>query len=291
MKPFSYLRPASIEEACHMLSEHGDNAKLIAGGQSLLPILKQRIFAPEYIIDLKNLSALNYITEESNGVRIGALVTHRNVETSSLIKRRFPVLVEMERWLGQPQIRNWGTLGGDLAHADPAGDPAPPLIALGAKVKAVNLQGERIIPLEDFFEDYFTTVLEPDEILAEIQLPNPSVFSGAAYRKETIRVGDNPIAAVAAMVRLENNRIREACIVLGGVGPTPIKAREAGKFLSGASLEAVPFNEVANAASEKADPSSDLEGTVEYKQRIIRVLTKEIVSRAIERARAYRKET
>lgn len=286
MRPFAYLRPTSVEEVCCMLMEHGEGAKLIAGGQSLIPMLKQRIIAPDYIIDLKYVSELDYIIADGEGIRIGALATHRDVETSPLIRERFPVLMEMERWLAQAQIKNWGTLVGNLAHADPGGDPAPPLIALGAKVKAVSQRGERVIHLEDFFEDYLTTVLEPDELLVEVQIPNPPDSSGAAYHKETIRAGDNPIGAVAAMVRLEGEKVREARIILGGVGPTPIKAEKASKLLSGASLGALPLSEAAKIASDEADPSSDLEGSAEYKKRIVYVLTKEIVSRAVERASA-----
>ncbi len=286
MRPFAYLRLTSVEEVCRLLAEHGEGAKLIAGGQSLIPMLKQRIMVPDYIIDLKYISELDYIIEDGEGIRIGALATHRDVETSPLIRERFPVLVEMERWLAQPQIKNWGTLVGNLAHADPGGDPAPPLIALGARVKAVSQRGERVINLEDFFEDYLTTVLEPDELLVEVQISNPPDSSGAAYRKETIRAGDNPIGAVAAMVRLEGKKVREACIILGGVGSTPIKAEKASKLLSGASLDDLPLNEAARAAAEEADPSSDLEGSAEYKRRIVYVLTREIVSRAVERASA-----
>ncbi len=286
MRPFTYLRPTSVAEVCRMLTEHGEGAKLIAGGQSLMPMLKQRIMAPDYIIDLKYVSELDYIIEDGEGIRIGALATHRDVENSPLIRERFPVLMEMERWLAQAQIKNWGTLVGNLAHADPGGDPAPPLITLGAKVKAVSQKGERVIPLEEFFEDYLTTVLEPEELLVEVQIPNPPDSSGAAYRKETIRAGDNPIGAVAAMVRLEGEKVGEVRIVLGGVGSTPIKAEKASKLLSGASLDALPLSEAARAAAEEADPSSDLEGSVEYKKRIVYVLTKEIVSRAVERALA-----
>ncbi len=286
MRPFTYLRPTSVAEVCRMLTEHGEGAKLIAGGQSLMPMLKQRIMAPDYIIDLKYVSELDYIIEDGEGIRIGALATHRDVENSPLIRERFPVLMEMERWLAQAQIKNWGTLVGNLAHADPGGDPAPPLITLGAKVKAVSQKGERVIPLEEFFEDYLTTVLEPEELLVEVQIPNPPDSSGAAYRKETIRAGDNPIGAVAAMVRLEGEKVGEVRIVLGGVGSTPIKAEKASKLLSGASLGALPLSEAARAAAEEADPSSDLEGSVEYKKRIVYVLTKEIVSRAVERALA-----
>ena len=286
MRPFTYLRPTSVEEVCRMLTEHGEGAKLIAGGQSLIPMLKQRIMAPDYIIDLKYVSELDYIIEDGEEIRIGALATHRDVETSPLIRKRFPVLMEMERWLAQAQIKNWGTLVGNLAHADPGGDPAPPLITLGDKVKAVSQRGERVIPLEEFFEDYFTTVLEPDELLVEVQIPNPPDSSGAAYRKETIRAGDNPIGAVAAMVRLEGEKVGEVRIILGGVGPIPIKAEKTSKLLSGASLGALPLGEAARAAAEEADPPSDLEGSSDYKKRIVYVLTKEIVSRAVERALA-----
>ena len=171
MRPFEFLIPKSLAEACSLLSEYKEEAKIISGGQSLIPQLRLRVLAPKFVIDIKNLLELDYIRENNDSLKIGSVTSHRTIETSPLVRQRFPVLVEMERRVADVQIRNWGTLGGNLAHADPAGDPAPPLIALGAKVKAVSVRGEREIPLGELFIDFLTTVLEPDEILTEIAVP------------------------------------------------------------------------------------------------------------------------
>ena len=286
MKPFEYLKPKSLTEACSLLSEHKEEAKIIAGGQSLIPQLKLRVLACKFVIDVKNLQELDYIRENRDSLRIGALTTHRAMELSPVIKERFPVLVEMERRLAQVQIRNWGTIGGSLCHADPAGDPAPTLIALGAKVKAVSVRGEREIVLEEFFIDYFTTVLEPDEILAEIEVPYLPSHTAGAYRKETIIAGDIPIASVAAVIGLDGgqDKVKEARIVLGGVGMTPIRAREAEQVLIGKKAEGKLVEEAGMVAAGEASPTADVQGSVEYKRKLVRLLTKEMVDLAIKRA-------
>ena len=287
MKRFEYVEPASLKEACSLLSKYKDEAKVIAGGQSLVVFLRQRIFTPGYLINIKNLKELDYIRDGGGSLKIGALTTHRTLETSPVVRDRLPVLAEAERKLAHLQIRNWGTVGGDLCHADPAGDVSPPLLALGAKVKAVSTRGEREIALEDFFADYFTTVLESDEILTEIEIPYLPPNSAAAYRKETIISGDYPIASVAAMVGLDERRetVKEARIVLGAAGTTPIFAREASRILTGQKANGNLVKEAAEAASKEADPTTDILGSVEYKRKLVGLLTQEIVSLAIQRAK------
>lgn len=287
MKRFEYLEPASLKEACSLLSKYKEKAKIIAGGQSLVVLLRTRIFTPDYIINIKNLQKLEYIRDGGDSLRIGALTTHRALETSPLVKDRFPMLAEAEHRLAQVQIRNWGTVGGDLCHADPAADLSPPLIALGAKVKAASVRGEREIALEEFFVDYFTTVLEADEILAEIDVPYLPPYSAGAYRKETIIAGDYPIASVAAVIGLDKQRetVKEARIVLGAVGTTPIRANEAGQAIIGNKLNGRLAEEAGVIASREAHPIADVLGSVEYKRRLVGLLTKEMVDLAIERAR------
>ncbi len=287
MQPFEYLEPSSLKEACSLLSKYKERAKIIAGGQSLVVLLRQRLIAPNYIVNIKNLQELQYIRDGGDSLRIGALTTHRAIETSPLIKDRFPSLVDSEHNLGQVQIRNWGTVGGNLCHADPGGDLAPPLIALGAKAKAVSIRGEREIALEEFFINLFATVLESDEILTEIEVPYLPRYSAGAYRKETIVAGDFPIAAVAAVIGLGEGQdtVKEARIVLGGVGVTPIRAREAEKVLIGKKVNGRLAEEAGVAASREADPTADARGSVEYKRKLVRLLTKEMLDLAIERAR------
>ena len=287
MKPFEYIRPKSLAEALSLLSEHREEAKIIAGGQSLIPQLKLRVLAPKFIIDVKNLQELSYIRDDRDSLRIGALTTHRAIETSPLVKDRFPILVEAAHRLGQVQIRNWGTIGGALSHADPEADLAPPLIALRAKGKALSTRGEREIALEDFFVDYFTTVLEVDEILTEIEVPFLAPHSAGAYRKETIIAGDFPIVSVAVAIGLDERRetVKEARIVLGAVGVTPIRATEAGRVIIGKKVNGRIAYEAGAVASTEAQPVTDVLGSVEYKRKLVGLLTKEMVNLAIERAK------
>lgn len=287
MKQFEYLQPESLADACGLLSEHGEEARVIAGGQSLIPLLRQRLIAPKFLIDIKGLDNLAYIHNGDGNLRIGALTIHRAIETSSLIKEKFPILSDAERRLGCVQIRNWGTIGGNLSHADPAGDLAPALMALGAKVKASSVRGEREIDLEGFFVDLFTTVLEPDEILSEIVIPQPQPCTGAAYRKETVIAGGSPIASVAVAITLVQTRdtVEAARIVLGGVGFTPVRAREAEQFMLGKKIGGMILEGIGEVAGKEARPAESIDGSVEYKREIVKVLTEEMIELAIERAR------
>ncbi len=288
MRPFEYVVPKDLAEASSLLAKYKEDAKVLAGGQSLVPLLRHRLISPQYVIDIKRLAGLENIREESDRLKIGALTTHRAVETSPVVARRFPMLVEAERRLAHPQVRNWGTVGGNLSYADPGGDLGPPLMALGAGVKMVSTRGERTIPLSGFFTDYLTTVIEPDEILVEIDIPFLKPRSGGAYRKESIRAGDRPIAAVAAAVSLNGNgdTITEAKIILGGVGLTHIDAKEAAQSLVGNKANESAFMEAATIAAGEAQPTADLEGSEDYKRHMVRVLTRDMLGLALERARS-----
>lgn len=286
MKPLEFLEPKTLEEACSLLSEHKEEAKLIAGGQSLRPILRHRLLAPKYLINIKGLSELDYIKELPGEWKIGALTTHRTIETSTGIHQKCPMLVEMERSLGSVQIRNWGTIGGSLAHADPSGDPAPALIAVGAKVKIVSTKGERELPLESFFTGYFETDLEADEILTEITVPYPAPNSVGVYLKEAIKAGDIGITTVAAMITFNGKQqVKEAKFVLGTQSTPPIRATQAERAAvgkrSGDSME-----DVAEAAAKEARPQTDILGSVEYKLALVKVLIKRALNLAISRAQA-----
>ncbi len=287
MKPFGYLMPESLGEACSLLSRHKEKAKVIAGGQSLIPQLTQNVIAPEYVIDVKNLSDLAYIKEGTDSLTIGALTTHRAIETSPVIAQKFPMLVEMERRLADVQIRNWGTIGGNLCHADPGGDPAPGLIALGAIARTRTARGQREIKLERFFLDFLTTVLRPDEILTEIEIPYLPPDSAGAYRKESVRPNDLGIASAAVVVSMDpgHEKVKTARIVLGGVGSTPFRARHAERLMAGKKVNAEMLTQVGAAAAAESSPTSDIHGSEWYKRQIVAVVTREMAEMAIKRAR------
>jgi CO/xanthine dehydrogenase FAD-binding subunit len=283
---FEILEPRDSLEAISLLAQYRENAKIIAGGQSLLPLLKHRQVVPDYLISIKGLPDLEYISDHDGRIRIGALVTNRAIEFSPLIKERYPMLADLEQMVGDVQTRNWGTLVGNLCAASPTSDLAPALIALGAKVRAVSLRGEREIPLENFFIDYLKTILEPDEIVTEVELLEMPACTGAAYYKERVRMTDSPVASVAAMISLDERTklIRNAHIVLQAVCPTPRRAREAEKKLVGQKMNENVLHETAAAAAVEACPISDVYGSAEYKNEMVKVVTRRVVSDAIEEA-------
>jgi carbon-monoxide dehydrogenase medium subunit len=281
------LEPKTLAEAFSLLADYKDDAKIIAGGQNLLVLIKQRRVKPRYLINIKNLNELEYIKDCDDVLRIGALTTHRTIELSSLIRAKYNILSEMELELGDVQTRNWGTIGGSLCQASPSGDPAPVLISLGAKVRVASIHGERYIALEKFFTGYLTTALEPHEILLEIQLPNPLPLTGAAFHKEVVRKGDLAIASTAVSVTLDKTArmVSDARILLQAVGPTPIRAREAEKVIIGEDIrQKKVLEEAASMAVKEASPVSDVYGSEDYKRAMVRVATKCALNDAISRA-------
>ena len=289
MVRFELLEPRDLPEACSMLSKHQGKAKIIAGGHGLLPLLKHRLVKPAYIISIKGLTELEYIKDDGNVLRIGALTTNRAIEVSDLIRKRFPMLAELEQFVGDVQTRNWGTLVGNLCMSSPTSDPSPALIALRASVKAASVRGEREIPLDEFFVDYLKTALHLDEIVTELQIPRPLPHTGGAYHKERVRATDSPIASVAAVVSLDEslNTITAARMVLQAVCPMPLRARTAEQILIGEKIKTIQdgrLNEVATAAKEEACPISDVYGSAEYKKEMVKLVTKQVVTDAIERA-------
>lgn len=288
MVRFGLLEPRTLEEACRFLAQLKEEAKVIAGGQNLLPLLRQRRIKPRVLVNIKGLSKMEYIREENRRLRIGSLTTHRAIEMSDLIAKRFPILVDLERKLGCIQTRNWGTIGGNLCQASPATDPPPALIALEAKVRIISVRGERILPLDDFFVGYQKSCLHPDEILTEVELPEAPPHSGAAYHKEVVRYNDPPIASVAAMVKLsQQKRIESVRIVLQAVGVIPLRAREAEDSMMGESLTEHLLKEVTGLAAKEARPISDIYGSVSYKREMIEMITERVLKEAARRAGCY----
>jgi carbon-monoxide dehydrogenase medium subunit len=288
MKDFEYFSAGSLQEACTLISTYKDVGKILAGGQSLITLLRQRLISPACLIDIKELKELKYIEfDDVEGMRIGALTTHRDIEKSPLIKDKYNVLSEMEKSVASVQTRNWGTIGGNLCSADPIGDPAPALIALGAKLKLMSTRGERIIALEDFFTDYFTTVIEPDEILVEIQLPPPAANTGVEYMKfSTIEAGIKTVStSVAVTVEPDSDICKNAKIIMSAVAPIPLVAKKSAEMLKGKALTDDLISQAAMAASEETNPISDTHASAEFRKHLAKVVVKRATKIAFEKAK------
>lgn len=282
---FEYVRPSTIPEAVSLLQLHGDDAKILSGGQSLIPMMKLRLARPAWLIDINHIPNLAYIREEDGYLKIGGLTREADVEASDLIRSKYPIIHDTAWVIADPQVRSLATIGGNLAHGDPANDHGATMLALEAEVVASGANGERIIPIQDFFVSIFTTALEHDEILTEIRIPAAAARSGGAYFKLERKVGDFATAAVAAQVTLDaGGACLKAGIGLTNVGPTPIKARRAEASLAGKKLDVGAIAEAAQLAMDDAQPSADLRGPAEYKRGLVKELTKRALTRAAERA-------
>jgi aerobic carbon-monoxide dehydrogenase medium subunit len=282
---FEYLRPATIPEAIALLQQHGDDAKILSGGQSLIPMMKLRIARPAYLVDINRIPGLSYVKEEGGFLKIGGLTREAELEASPLVRSKYPILLDTAYVIADPQVRNLATVAGNLAHGDPANDHPATMLALGAQIVATGARGERIIPIEDFFVTLFTTALRQGEILTEIRIPSPPAHSGGAYFKLERKVGDFATAAVAAQVTLDGSgAVQKVGIGLTNVGPTPIKAKKAEDFLRGKKMDAASIAQAAQFAADEAQPSSDLRGPAEYKKGLVKELAKRALSRAAERA-------
>jgi len=282
---FEYFVPKTLSEAIELLQKHGDDAKILAGGQSLIPLMKLRMASPKRLIDLNRINGLSYIKEADGFLTIGALTRESEIDSSDLIRRKYPIIADTAAVIGDPLVRNMATVGGNLAHADPANDHPATMLALGSEVVATGPKGARKIPIGEFFTDIFTTSLKPDEILTEIRIPIPPARSGGAYLKVERKVGDFATAAVAVQVTLDGNNVKRIGIGLTNVGPTPIKASRAEKALQGKPADQKNIEEAARIASEEAQPVEDLRGSVDYKRSLVRVLTTRALQKAIARAK------
>ena len=283
MTPFEYRTPKSLKEVHANLKEFGSDAKLVAGGTALIIMMKQRLVRPSCLISLRSVRGLNGIELQNGGLRIGGLATHRQLETSPLIRRRLPMLAETYHHVATLRVRNMATVGGGLAHADPNQDPPPSLIALSATLKATSANGSRVIPMDEFFKDYYETVLNPDELITEVMVPKLSPNSGAAYIKFLPRTADDyATVSAAAVLTLDksNKTIADVRIALGSVGVTPIRATAAEAVLRGQPLKTEAFAEAGEKAKEAVDPISDFRGSAGYKKDMAAVF----VRRALEKA-------
>jgi len=282
---FEYLRPNTIPEAIAMLQQHGDDAKILSGGQSLIPMMKLRLARPAILIDINRISGLSHIKEEGGFLKIGGLTREAELEASPLVRSKYPILADTTHVIADPQVRNLATVGGNLAHGDPANDHPATMLALGAQVVANGPKGERVIPIEAFFLSLFTTALKPDEILTEIRIPIPPARSGGAYLKLERKVGDFATAAVAVQLTVdEQGACRNIGMALTNVGATPVKVKKAEGFLQGKKLDDAAIAQAAQLASDEAEPSADLRGPVEYKKGLVKELAKRALLLARERA-------
>jgi len=282
---FEYLAPRSVLEASELLQRYGSEAKVLAGGQSLIPLMKFRLANPAYLIDLKNVPGLSTLEERDDALVMGAMVRETALETTPMIRQRYPGLAETSAVIADPLVRNFATIGGNLAHADPANDHPAMMLAMRANVIAGGPRGHRMIPIDAFLVDTFETALTPDEILVEIRVPRSAPHTGSAYTKLERKVGDYAIAAVAAQVTLDGDVCTQAGIGLTNVGPKAIRASAAEQFLVGKRLsDDEVIREAARLAAAAADPSADLRGPADYKRNVVRTLTARTLRRATQRA-------
>ena len=282
---FEYHRPDSLEEALQLLAEHGDEAKILAGGQSLIPVMKLRLAAPAHLIDIGRLG-MDSIAETDGRLAIGALARHRDLERSDLLKARYPVMAAAAPLISDPIVRNLGTIGGSLCHADPAGDWGSVMLALEASVVLRSGRGERELPISEFLEDTFTTALEPDEILTEVRVPQPAGSSGGTYLKMERKVGDFATVAAAIHLSLSGGTIERAGIGLTAVGAKNLQPTEAEASLAGAEPTEAAFAEAGRLAAEASSPVTDVRGSAEYKRHIVDVYVRRGLATALEKARA-----
>ena len=286
---FDYHAPATLDEAIKLLGDLGEDAKILAGGHSLIPMMKLRLAEPTNLIDINGLTDLNYIKEENGYLCIGAMTREVELEKSDLVAEKYPILKDTSEVIADPLVRNMATVGGNIAHGDPANDHPATMVALGAEV-VINGPGgilggrERKIAIDDFFKGPLMTALEQNEILTELRIPVNGGKSGAAYKKLERKVGDYAIAGAAAALQFDGDNCSSAGIALTNVGPTPIRATEAQNALIGTSVSSDDIDKAAELAAAASQPVGDHRGSEEYKRAVVKVLTARAVQTAKDRA-------
>jgi carbon-monoxide dehydrogenase medium subunit len=281
-RDFDYHAPGSLPEALGLLKQLGDEAKVLAGGHSLLPMMKMRFAQPGHLIDLGKIAELKGIREDAGTIRVGAMTTENELIWSKLLQDKCPLLVEGARLIADPQVRYKGTIGGDIAHGDPGNDHPALMLALGASFVVRSAAGERVVPADGFFVGTFDTLLAPDEILTEIRIPVPAPGTGSCYAKLKRKVGDFATAAAAVTLRMKGETVQDVAIALTNVGPTPLKARAAEDALRGKALTDAALAAAAGLAMGICDPVEDQRGDVEYRT----AMAGEMTQRALRTARS-----
>ena len=281
---FQYESPGTLAEAISMLHKYGEEAKVLSGGHSLIPMMKLRFANPECLIDINGIPGLAHIKEEGGVIKIGALTREAEIEHSNLLKKLFPIFADVTKLIADPQVRNRGTIGGNLAHGDAANDHPAVMLALNATIIATGSNGERSIPIDEFFHGFYMTELQFGEILTEIQIPVPPAGTGSAYHKLERKVGDYATAGVAVQLTLDS---KGACTAAGigltNVNPVPLRASRSEKALIGNPITDETIAGAAKYASEDCSPSADLRGSEEYKRAMVAVLVKRMIHKAVER--------
>jgi aerobic carbon-monoxide dehydrogenase medium subunit len=282
---FEYHRPGTVEEAVRLLASHKDDAKLLAGGHSLIPLMKLRLASPKHVVDIRKIGGLTGVREEGGAIVIGALTTHYAIESNATLKTKCPILTEAGAMIGDPQVRNWGTIGGSLAHADPAADWPAVVLALGAELVAQGPKGKRTIKADDFFKGLMTTALGPDELLTEIRIPAPSAGAGMAYVKHPHPASRFAVVGVAAVLSVSGGKCEKASVAITGAGSKATRAKGVEAALAGKPVDAQSLAAAAEKAADGIDASADLQGSVEYKQHLTRVYTRRALEAAAARAK------
>jgi carbon-monoxide dehydrogenase medium subunit len=282
---FEYHRAGSVEEAVGLLTRFKDDAKLLAGGHSLIPMMKLRLAQPKHLVDIRKIGGLTGIREEGGQLVLGALTTHYAIESSELLKAKCPLLPAAAALIGDPQVRNWGTIGGSLAHADPAADWPAVVLALGAELRLAGPKGARSVKADDFFQDLFTTAVGPDELLTEVRVPLPPGGAGMAYVKHPHPASRFAVVGVAAVLTVAGGTCREARVGVTGVGPKATRAKTVEAALAGKRLDAAAIQAAAQKASDGIQFSADLQGSEEYKAHLTRVYARRALEAAAGLAR------
>ena len=287
---FKYLAVRSVEEAVGALARYGYEAKVLAGGQSLIPMMKLQLASPSVLVDISHLETLRTIDDADGDLRVGAMVSESDLERSTPAARWAAGLVDTSRVIADPLVRNLATVGGNVAHGDPANDHPATMVAGGASFTLVGPSGSRVVAAEDFFMDVFTTALEPDELLTEIRMPKQAAGTGSAYVKYERQVGDYALAGAAVCLgSKDGSAIEGARIALTNLGPTPVRAVEAESLLVGEVLSGQLFARAGRAAAAASDPWTDLRGSAEYRRRVAAMVTRKALEKAWTRARSGRR--
>lgn len=283
---FEYHAPTSLAEAVALLKTHGDEAKILSGGHSLIPLMKLRFASPAVIIDINGIPDLDYVKEEDGVLKIGALAREASLEHSQIVQQKFPLMADAVKVIADPQVRNRATVAGNLAHGDPANDQPAVMLALGAEVELTGPGGSRTLPVTELFVGILETALTPEEVLTEIRVPVPPAGSGGAYYKIERKVGDFATIAVGSQLTLDGSgNVTAAGIGLTNAGALPIKATDAEASLVGKALDDAAMEEAGRLAMEMSDPTSDSRAPAEYKKAMVKELTIRTLKRAAERAR------
>ncbi|TMK86133.1 MAG: xanthine dehydrogenase family protein subunit M [Actinobacteria bacterium] len=283
---FDYQRPETLEEALFLLDRYGEDGKILAGGQSLIPLMKLRFASPAYLVDINRIPGLGDIKESGGKLVLGALARHNEIADSDVITARYPLVASAAPQISDPIVRNLGTVGGSLSHADPAGDWGSVMLALGAEVVVRSSSGDRTLVIDDFLRDTFTTDLRPNELLVEVRVPAPSPHSGGAYLKLERKVGDFATVGVAVQLALNDGHVATAGIGLTAVGPKNLRARDAEESLAGAEPGDAAFAKAARLAAAAAQPQSDVRGSADYKRHVVEVFVRRGLARANQMAKA-----